>query len=377
MRNNTNPFVISGYISPDFFCDREKETSTMIEALSNQRNLTLYGRRKLGKTALIKHIFNKIDTNYITIWVDLLPAQSFPEMVNIMANNIYYSIKQNKSYVKKFMDELKNLRPVISYDDLSGMPQITIEAKNNNQTQKHFKELMNILKTFKKHIVIALDEFQQILKFPEKDTEAYLRTLMQNFPELTFIFSGSDQHVLSQMFTRYDKPFYQMSQILELKVIEKSSYSKFILHHFKNANKNIETIDIEYVLEWTHGITYYVQYIFNRLFSKNIKQIKKHDILSTLDEILNEFDGIYYSYRNILTRIQWNVLKAIAKEEKVQRIYSKSFLKKYNFYNPSSIKKSVESLIKDQLIYKSTAKGVPQYEIQDVFLEKWLARLPS
>ena len=79
----------------------------------------------------------------------------------------------------------------------------------------------------------------------------------------------------------------------------------------------------------------------------------------------------------LYTGNQWNVLKAIAKEEKAQNIYSKAFLKKYNFYNPSSVKKSVDSLIKDQLIYKTIVKGVTQYEIQDIFLGKWLARLPS
>lgn len=28
-----NPFLISGYFSPGFFCDREQETGTIIDAL--------------------------------------------------------------------------------------------------------------------------------------------------------------------------------------------------------------------------------------------------------------------------------------------------------------------------------------------------------
>jgi hypothetical protein len=34
MKTN-NPFVISGYISPEYFCDRELETEKIISALKN------------------------------------------------------------------------------------------------------------------------------------------------------------------------------------------------------------------------------------------------------------------------------------------------------------------------------------------------------
>ncbi len=78
----------------------------------------------------------------------------------------------------------------------------------------------------------------------------------------------------------------------------------------------------------------------------------------------------------MLTRIQWRILKAIAKEEKVQNINSKDFMSKHGFYNASSINTTVKSLEKDQLIYKSIVGGKKQYEIQDVFLAKWLSKLP-
>ena len=124
-------------------------------------------------------------------------------------------------------------------------------------------------------MIIAMDEFQQILKFPEKDTEGYLRTIIQEMPELNFIFSGSDQHLLHQMFTGYNKPFYQMSQMMKLGEINSDIYSEFILNHFSKAGKKIEIEDIEYILEWTNGITYYVQVICNRVFAQKTKKINR------------------------------------------------------------------------------------------------------
>lgn len=374
MKEYTNPFLISGYLSPKYFCDREHETATIIDAIQNDRNLTLFGRRKLGKTALIKQVFHKLQKKQLSIWIDLLPAQNFSDMVNIMANGIYQAFEKNKSFSKKFLDSFRLLRPVISYDDLTGTPQITLDTTNNKQLQKSFEGLINLLKLYDKPIIIALDEFQQILKFPEKDTEAYLRTIIQDLPQLTFIFSGSDQHLLSQMFTQYDKPFYQSSQLLRLDKIDSLKYQKFISKHFTQSGKKIDNESIEYILNWSNGITYQVQYICNRLYSLKTETIDIKTVQNSLNQILSEFDYVFYTYREMLTKMQWRVLRAIASEEIAKNIFSKEFMKKHNFYNASSIKKSVESLIKDQLIYKSNTDGETQYEVQNVFLSKWLAR---
>ena len=53
----TNPFLITGYQGPDYFCDREKETASLMSALKNGRNITLISPRRMGKTGLIKNVF--------------------------------------------------------------------------------------------------------------------------------------------------------------------------------------------------------------------------------------------------------------------------------------------------------------------------------
>lgn len=52
-----NPFIYQGYESPEYFCDREAETATLLSHLKNGRNVTLISPRKIGKTGLIKNTF--------------------------------------------------------------------------------------------------------------------------------------------------------------------------------------------------------------------------------------------------------------------------------------------------------------------------------
>ena len=52
-----NPFIISGYVSPEYFCDRKEETERLIDAMVNGRNVTMIAPRRMGKTGLIKNAF--------------------------------------------------------------------------------------------------------------------------------------------------------------------------------------------------------------------------------------------------------------------------------------------------------------------------------
>ncbi|GBU26415.1 hypothetical protein R83H12_03112 [Fibrobacteria bacterium R8-3-H12] len=47
-----NPFLISGYHSPAYFCDRAAETKQIISALQSGRNISLISPRRIGKTGL-------------------------------------------------------------------------------------------------------------------------------------------------------------------------------------------------------------------------------------------------------------------------------------------------------------------------------------
>ena len=60
-RKLANPFIYQGYESPEYFCDREAETKTLISHLKNGRNVTLISPRRIGKTGLIKNTFYHLD----------------------------------------------------------------------------------------------------------------------------------------------------------------------------------------------------------------------------------------------------------------------------------------------------------------------------
>jgi len=68
-----NPFLIAGYYSPEYFCDRETETAKIISALENDRNISLISPRRFGKTGLIHHVLNILRTGRSELfWIIIL-----------------------------------------------------------------------------------------------------------------------------------------------------------------------------------------------------------------------------------------------------------------------------------------------------------------
>ncbi len=88
---STNPFLITGYQGPDYFCDREKETASLMSALKNGRNITLISPRRMGKTGLIKNVFyyiQKENKSAACFYLDIFSTQNLQEFVSLLGRSV-------------------------------------------------------------------------------------------------------------------------------------------------------------------------------------------------------------------------------------------------------------------------------------------------
>ena len=89
-----------------------------------------------------------------------------------------------------------------------------------------------------------LDEFRQGNQYPEKNIEHLLRTVIQTYPAIPFIFSGSSKYMLEPMFLSTGRPFYQSSELMYLDKIAAEDYSKFIKEMIVNDGNKWIVYDI-------------------------------------------------------------------------------------------------------------------------------------
>ena len=158
---NKNPFVTSGYISPEFFCDREEESERLIQEISGN-NLALISTRRMGKTGLIQHCFqqDEIVHDYYTFFVDIYATKSLRDFVFSLSKVIFESLKpKGKKAIEKFWYYMKSLHAGVSFD-ISGNPSLTFGLGDIQEANATLEEIFEYLEKADKPCIVAFDEFK-------------------------------------------------------------------------------------------------------------------------------------------------------------------------------------------------------------------------
>jgi len=369
-----NPFVSKGYISKEFFCDRENELKNLGENAKNGLDTTLFADRKIGKTGLIYRFFDYLEEKgqYASIYVDIFSSRRLDDFVKLLSEAILKKYPEKTSLGKGFMKILKGLRPLISFDTITGEPQVMISYQNEAEKHYTLKGILDFLENRNEPIVLAIDEFQQITEYPETNVEALLRTYVQQVKNIRFIFCGSKTSLITEMFSSAKRPFFNSTSFLHLDKIDEEIYFDFIKDNFEKRKKTIDEQAVQFILDWTLRHTFYTQYLCNQTFNLSGRNVTIVEVKRACKSIFLQNEAVFLQYRRLLTSAQWDFLIAVAKEETLMQPTAKDFLMKYKIGTPAHAKRLINALTdKDLIISKPTKNGMVYY-LSDVFLLRWL-----
>ncbi len=374
MKALNNPFVTYGYKGPEYFCDREQETKSIITALHNERNITLVAPRRMGKTGLIHHVFNQIKQTQPDVrcfYVDIFPTKNLQQMVQAMARAILGKLDSpSQTAMRKVTQFFGRFRPTVTYDEITGVPIVSLDIAPNEE-RNTLKQIFEYMHQSGVRCYVAIDEFQQILQYSDTGVEALIRSYIQFLPNVYFIFAGSQHHVLEQMFSSVNRPFFQSTQMMHLGPLDESKYRQFANDFFKVQNREISTTLFHQLYETMHGVTWYVHAVLNRVYQEAEKTISQKLIDQVMRELVEEQSPVFQNYYNAMTVNQAAVAVAIAREQKVAKPLSQDFIARYRLPSPSSVQTSLEKLEANQIIQHNTSG----YFIYDHFFAQWLRSL--
>lgn len=373
MGKQINPFELFSYQGPEYFCDREEELSELIDGFDNRRNIVLHSKRRLGKTNLIHHWHHHLAKrdNVICVYLDILNTTSDIEFISRFVTAIVNSLEEEEGGITKFLSYFKNLKPQVGLDPIAGTPTFTIQADNAAEVRYSLDAVMGLLIDRKENIQIAIDEFQQIGNYESTVIDATIRSYFPKAKNIHFLFSGSDQHLLTTLFSNPTKPLFASTQMMELNYIGHAPYYEFIKHQFEANDKTIPDIVLHRILKWTKQHTFYTHFLCNTLYNNTGDEVKEGDLSIAMNSVLKQFEMAYYFFEKTLSGNQWLLLKAIAKEGDAKNLTKKEFLNKYNF-STTSLKQSLEVLLEKQLVHEKMNEEENTYSVYDVFLSRWL-----
>lgn len=376
MNKEENPFVVIGHIKPAYFCDRKAESERLIKLLCNNNNVLLKSDRRMGKTGLIQYCFDKpeIKKNYYTFFFDILHTSCLQELVHELGRAIYgQTVSLGRKMALQLAQTLKSLNGKMSFDANTGLPEFSLSLGDIEQPEHTLEEIFQYLQNANRPCIVAIDEFQQIDKYPEKNIEALLRGHIQRVDNCHFIFAGSQRHLLNMMFESEKKPFYKSADNMDLGPIDRGVYVDFITQMFADKGKSIQNDTAGQVYDLFEGHTYYVQKTMNEAFA-NTSKGGDCDSETLLQSIYNILDSNDLHYREMLSNItirQKELLYAIAIEGKATQITSASFINRHKLMSASSVQAALKKLTASEIVVEESK----QYRISDRFLRLWILRL--
>lgn len=369
-----NPFFTGRYAGAHYFCDRERDTETLIKHIVNGRNVALISPRRLGKSGLIHHTFSQpvIKDRYTTIYVDIYATKNLNEFAKALSEGIVKAIRPEKAWHEKFFSFLKSLRIGFKIDSISGEPSFDIGIGDITYPDKTIKEAFEYMEASGKPCILAIDEFQQIREYPDTTTEAFIRTLVQQCSRTSFIFCGSKRHIMTDIFYSPAKPFFQSVISQSLKPIPMETYIDFAGRLFAEREKFLDKATAEIIYKMFDGCTWYMQMMMNELFA-----LTEKGLLCTNEYIDIAWENIILAqedrYQAILYSLapkQKQVLYAIAKDGTASGITSADFIKRHGLASASSVQAALKPLLKNDIV--TCEDGT--YRIYDYFFADYLAK---
>lgn len=369
-----NPFIVSGRIPDEYFCDRVEESRYLINKIKGQAsNILLMANRRIGKTGLIEYCFHRpeIEEEFYSFYFDILHTSSLQEFVYEFGREVYSQLMpKGQKVIQTLLQTVRSINPKFGMDPFTGTPTFSLEVGSIANPEYTLDEIFNWLEHADRPCVVAIDEFQRIGKYPDKNVEALLRGKIQHLGNCHFIFSGSEPHLLAEMFQSSKRPFYKSTSTMELRAIEISKYREFAQHWFVQGGREIGDETFDYLYNYFEGNTFCVQQLLHEAYDSTDKGgvCGKTLLRECLNGILaNNSNG----YREMLSRMttkQKAVLTAIALEGKASKVTSASFLRTHQLESASMVQTALR-VLKDQE-WVSVRDNI--YSVSDQFFSIWL-----
>lgn len=373
MRKPSNPFIVAGYHSPTYFCDREEGLEWLWEQFTNERNSVLYSWKRIGKTALVRHFFYQLEKENRAegLFVDLSGTTCFPEAINRFLTSIINRFGELKNGIGSSLQKLiGSLGAIMKFDPLADTPQINFGYVPGQSVTSSLDALGGYLAEKEKQVIVCIDEIQYVRNYPETDAEATFQKWMMDFPVLRFVICGNHMYKKKSALNKESRPFNRNIQMLQLDPLPRETYAEFIQSHFSKVGKFIDPPYIKSIFNWTRVQTFYVQLVCNKLYDRT-DRIYDEILEEVFMEIMQQEIPVFASYQPLLTSFQWKLLVALAKAETVENPMSHSFLIQFGLGAASSVNSALQALIKKEfVIYQDH-----QYTLHDTLLMRWLQGL--
>ncbi len=360
-KNTSNPFRFGTVVEGEFFTNREKELQMVIDIISGENHLVMLSPRRFGKTSLINKAIHQ--TGRPCISLDLQSITSVSDLSAQLLKRILkqYPYEKIKLFIKRFKNvPILSLNPQTNSIDISFQPGV-----NSFDTLSDVFQLIENIGERGPKPILFFDEFQEILNI-DKNLDKQLRSIIQYHKAVNYIFIGSYEGMMREIFEKKKSPFYHFGHLLTLKKISHSDFSIFLQDRFVKISKQSEAI-ANNILAFSNCHPYYTQQLAWQVWNNIVQGFNSDIIQESVNDLIQSHDNDYERIWNTLGQTDRKILIGLT----IQNIsvLDKKALNIFELPATSTVFSSLKRLLYKGYIIKGT-----HYEFDDPFFREWIIR---
>jgi hypothetical protein len=340
--------------------------------MESGQNTVVVGERRMGKTSLIMSAFSKTRGCRL-LYVDLLNIRTIADFCDRVASAAS-RMGKGQTFLQKTLSFLARLRPTLSVDPHNGMPVVSVDSRLAEHLSS-LEDIVALIETFaaKERIVVAFDEFQEILKLDQPEQVlATLRSRIQFLPETCFVYSGSVRRDMVRIFIDYTSPFYKSAMTLNVGAIEDERFIGFLQGRFAVGGRKASREFLQKVLETANRVSGDVQQLCDAILieTDGKSELSPEDIDRGLGRILKQESSAFEMQTESLSRYQLKALLAVARFGG-RHVFSADFIARAGLSSAPTAKRALGALVERGILYCHEK----EYKIFNPFLREWLVRV--
>jgi len=361
--NNRNPFKFGTVVDDPYFTNRKSELTEIRSLLDSRNHLILSSPRRYGKTSLVLKAVSNL--NRPVLYCDLQLITSELDLAEQLLRKIYrlYPFEKIKKLIKTF-----RIIPTIAINPLTNDVNVQFNpAGTNSETLEDVLNLFQKISDDHKSLIVIFDEFQEIRKI-KAGLERTMRAILQHHDRVNYVFLGSQEAMIRDIFENNRSPFYHFGKRMRLSKIPISEFRVFLENHFGAILKHPEAISKE-ILDITQAHPYYTQQLAFYVWERAVLTTDEHvKVQSAIDQILMVHNLDYDRIWGSLNRTDMQLLIGLACSDKLP--LSEEFSRLFKTGSTSTTYSAIYRLISKGYL-DQTNKG---YKIEDPFFKQWIIK---
>lgn len=372
-----NPFKFGGVVSGEDFADRRAELAELGRELADGQHLFLLSPRRYGKTSLIRVLLDRLRSRGILVaYVDVFRATTPGQLLELFAGTVLQAAESTPERLLRLAtDLLGRLRPQVGADS-RGRPTLSLDIghrpRNALALQEEVLDLPERLAQKRnRRLVVALDEFQEIQRFPGAGLEKAMRSHFQGHRRVSYLFAGSRESALRDMATLERSPFYKFGRLMTLGPIPPEEFTRFLGARFRRGRLRVHRDVLDAVLATADDVPYNVQRLCHQLWAMRAgtaDHLTEADVGAAVAAVVEQDSPHFSATWERLSLHQRQLLQAIARSGG-RNVYAAAFLEAHRLGAPSSVQTSLRLLRKGQLVTRADG----EYRIAEPFFREWIA----